>query len=99
MAVETRNVMGIEVELDPEVIDDWDVTRALMQLAKLEGKKNLTDHDTISMVESLDSVIHVVFGKNFDKYTKKLRMANGGKLPTALVWSFVSETITAFRKN
>lgn len=99
MAVETRQVMGVDVSLDPEVVEDWDVTRTLMKLTKYEGKDNLTDQDSVEMVESLERIMDLIYGDKLDKYLKKLRTANGGKLPTSLVWRFVSQTIIEFQKN
>lgn len=100
MAKETKAVRGIEVTLDPDVLQDWDVVNDLMALTPGEDADDEKSiEETKAMFEAMNRIADTLYGKDFDRYKRKLRSANGGKLPVDLVVGFINDTFEAFQKN
>lgn len=86
---ETRQVEGIDVTLDPEIFQDWDVFETMTDFLN----PDTTDEKKMLATRRL---VDLVLGDQFDDIKKKMRAARGGKLPTEAVGEFVSKTIEAF---
>lgn len=98
MANITKQIKGIDVTLDPEVLQDYEVLMLLTKTVSDPGKE-LTPEESIESMKAMDEIAHIIYGKKFDGIKKKLRTANGGKLPVELVAEFIGETFTEFQKN
>lgn len=101
MPKETKPVMGIEITLDPETLQDWDVVNDLMILTSDEDEdpSESSIQETKAKLAAINRIADTLYGKNFAKYKTKLRSANGGKLTVELVMNFINETFEAFQKN
>lgn len=89
---ETRQVQGINVTLDPEIFEDWDVFETMTDFLNPET-------DDQNKMLATRRLVDLVLGDQFESIKKKLRAANGGKLPTEKVGEFVAQTIEAFGNN
>lgn len=86
---QTRQVEGIDVTLDPDIFQDWDVFEALTDFMS-------TETDDQEKMLATRRMVDLVLGDQFVSIKKKMREARGGKLPTEDVGQFVSKTIEAF---
>lgn len=86
---QTRQVEGIDVTLDPEIFEDWDVFETMTDFMS----EDATDEEKMLATRRL---VDLILGDQFGEIKKKMRAARGGKLPTEAVGEFVSKTIEAF---
>lgn len=98
MAAITKQVKGIDVTIDPRILEDWDVIHDLMGLV-VDDKEELTPAQSKQMIESMDRLTKALYGEQFSKIKKRLRKANGGFLTTTLISEFINETFEMFQKN
>lgn len=86
---ETRQIEGIDVTLDPEIFQDWDVFETMTDFMSDET----TDEEKMLATRKL---VDLILGDQFPSIKKKMRAARGGKLPTEAVGEFVSKVTQAF---
>lgn len=98
MSAITRQVKGMDITLDPRVLEDWDVLNDLMSLIVDEGEE-ITPQQTKDMVKSINRLTELLYGESFEKIKKRLRKANGGFLTTTTITEFINETFDVFSKN
>lgn len=99
MATETKQVKGLDVTLDPSILEDWDVMNDIMNLVNDDPDKELTVAESKEMLQAANRLIDTIYGKDFERIKKKLRTANGGKLPLSLVMEFINDTFVAFQQK
>lgn len=93
----TKQVQGMEITLDPRVLEDWDIVCALTSL--LNADDEMDTDDVKDSIESIQLLTERLYGKQFDKIKKRLRKAHGGYLPISAVADFIGETFEVFQKN
>lgn len=98
MAEVTKKIKGMEITLDPDILEDFDVMSNLMSIVPSENE-NPTPEESKRSMEALMNLTNTLYGKDFEKIKTRLRKANGGKLPVSLIGEFISETFEAFAKN
>lgn len=98
MSEVTKQVMGIDVTLDPAVLEDWDVMCSLTALIP-DDSGEMTTEQLKDSVEALKSLAETLYGGRFETIKKRLRKAHGGKLSITTVSEFIGETFEAFQKN
>lgn len=95
----TRQVMGIDVSMNPDVLEDYDLMHDLRVLMPKEDGEEFSPLDIGKTLDALDRITDMLYGEQFPDIKKKLRTANGGILTTKLMSEFVTETFEVFQKN
>lgn len=95
----TKNVMGIDVTLDPRILEDWDVLNDLMSLIVDEDDSEITPQRSKEMMVGINRLIGSLYGDDFAKIKNDLRKANGGFLTITIISEFINSTFDAFSKN
>lgn len=98
MSKVTKSIKGMDVTLDPDILEDFDVISDLMATV-IDDEKNPTPEESKESLEALIRLTNTLYGDEFPNIKKCLRKANGGKLPMSLIGEFISETFEAFSKN
>lgn len=97
MAQITKQIKGIDIKLDPDILEDWDVLNDLMTLVPDDEGVDPDPKESREMLMAVNRLANTLYGKNFENIKKKLRTANGGKLPFTLVTEFINDTFVAFQ--
>lgn len=99
MAKETKKVLGIEVTLDPDILQDWDVVNDIVSVMNDDDGQERSSKELKEMFGTLNRLIKVLYGDEFENIKATLRDKHNGNLPFEIVSQFIGETFNAFAKN
>lgn len=88
----TIEVMGVKLEISPDVLDDIDV---------IESVADLNDPDADGSVKASAAVriMRLVFGDDYARIKRELREKNDGRLGMDLLGKFFGEVCEALGKQ
>ena len=85
-------VKGVKLDIGPEALDDIDVIEAIADL-------NSADADGAAEMAAVVRLMRTVFGDDWERIKRELRVANGGRLGMAALGEFFNGVCEALGKQ
>lgn len=93
MASVTKEIKGIKITLDPNILDDWDVQEALMTFIPSEDD----DVPPKERFFALKNLCDILLGDDFEVVREHLRENNNGVASLTDIANFMAEIFEKFR--
>lgn len=83
-------VSGVTVDLDPAVLDDWDLVEALSDMIDADETG-----DGVAGLRATTRYMRTLLGADYARVKSELRAANGGRLPAEAMREFCTGVVEA----
>lgn len=96
--LQTKIIEGIKVTINPEVLLDWDVVMALVDvLEDPDGGDEISIAQAAKKIRAIESVTERIFGyEQFERIKEEIRAKHDGLLPIEPMMQFIGSIYDAF---